>query len=77
MGLAICEERGETIMQKRIDFISFEEFQKLYKAEKDKSMKLAMLLMFGSGLRISEVIGLEKEMSACCRADVLKEKVNQ
>jgi len=47
-------------MGKRIDFISFEEFQKLYKAEKDKEMKLFMLLAFGSGLRISEVVGFKR-----------------
>ena len=46
--------------QKRIDFISFEEFQKLYKAEKDKRMKLFILLAFGSGLRISEIVGYKR-----------------
>jgi len=45
---------------KRIDFISFEEFQQLYKAEKDKEMRLAMLLGFGSGLRISEIVGYKR-----------------
>lgn len=47
--------------QGRIDFVSFEEFQKLYKAEKDKRMKLFMLLGFGSGLRISEIVGLQRK----------------
>jgi len=46
---------------KRIDFISFDEFQKLYKAAKDKKLKLAMLLGFGSGLRISEIIGFQRK----------------
>jgi integrase len=46
---------------KRINFISFEEFQKLYKAEKDKEMKLVWLLGFGSGLRISEIIGYKRK----------------
>lgn len=46
---------------KRIDFISFEEFQKLYKAEKDKQMKLFILLAFGSGLRISEIVGFKRK----------------
>jgi len=45
---------------KRIDFISFEEFQQLYKSEKDKTMKLFMLLGFGSGLRISEIVGYKR-----------------
>lgn len=47
-------------MNNRIEFISFEEFQKLYKACKDKELKLAMLLGFGSGLRISEIIGFQR-----------------
>lgn len=47
--------------QKRIDFISIEEFQKIYKAEKDKSLKLFMLLGFGSGLRISEIVGFQRK----------------
>ena len=56
---------------KRVEFISFEEFQKLYKAStKDKQLRLAMLLGFGSGLRISEIIGLKKQLSRCCKADV-------
>ena len=62
-------------MAKRIDFIDETEFEKLYKAEKDKSMRLAMLLMFGSGLRISEVLGLKEEKSACCGADLFVEEV--
>lgn len=46
--------------QKRIEFISFEEFQKLVKACKDKELKLAMILGFGSGLRISEIVGYKR-----------------
>jgi len=48
--------------QKRINFISFEEFEKLYKAEKDKKIKLCILLGFGSGLRISEIIGYKRKL---------------
>jgi integrase len=48
-------------MKNRIEFISFEEFQTLYKACKDKELKLAMLLGFGSGLRISEIIGFQRK----------------
>jgi len=47
--------------QKRIDFISFDEFKKLYAKEKDKKMKLCILLGFGSGLRISEIIGYKRK----------------
>ena len=48
-------------MVNRIEFISFEEFQELYKRCKDKELKLAMLLGFGSGLRISEIIGFQRK----------------
>ena len=47
--------------QKRIDFINFEEFQKLYKAEHDKKIKLCILLGYGSGLRISEIVGYKRK----------------
>ena len=46
---------------KRIEFISFEEFQKLYKQCKNKKLKLALILGFGSGLRISEIIGYQRK----------------
>jgi len=46
---------------KRIKFISIEEFEKIYKAEPDKIMKLCILLGFGSGLRISEIIGYQRK----------------
>ena len=48
-------------MKNRIEFISFEEFQKLYKACKDKELRAALLLGFGSGLRISEIIGYQRK----------------
>jgi len=44
-------------MKKLIRFISTEEFRKILKAEKDNSRKLAYVLGFGSGLRISEIVG--------------------
>jgi site-specific recombinase XerC len=44
-------------MGKLIKFISTEEFRKVLKAEKDNSRKLAYVLAFGSGLRISEIVG--------------------
>ena len=43
--------------KKLIRFISTEEFRKVLKAEKDNSRKLAYVLAFGSGLRISEIVG--------------------
>jgi len=42
---------------KLIKFITLEEFKKILKAEKDRKYKLAFVLGFGSGLRISEIIG--------------------
>lgn len=37
--------------------ITQEDFEKLFKAEKDKATRLAMLLGFEGGLRISEIVG--------------------
>lgn len=62
---------------KRIDFISFQEFQKLYKAEKNPEMRVILLLGFGSGLRLSEIVGLEKEISNCCKAYLTEKKVEE
>ncbi len=44
-------------MKKLIRFISTDEFRKILKAEKDNNFKLAYVLAFGSGLRISEIVG--------------------
>jgi integrase len=46
---------------KLIKFITIEDFQKIYKAEKKKEYKLAFALAFGSGLRISEIVGLKNK----------------
>ena len=43
--------------QKLIRYIEIEEFKKVLKAEPDKKLKLAYVLGFGSGLRISEIAG--------------------
>jgi len=48
-------------MKKRIDFITFEEFTELVKKCKDKELKVAMILGYGSGLRISEIIGYQRK----------------
>lgn len=42
---------------KLIRFISTEDFRKILKAEKKNEFKLAYVLAFGSGLRISEIVG--------------------
>lgn len=65
--------------QKRITFISFDEFKKIYRAAReDKKLQLAILLGFGSGLRISEIIGLEAQFSRCCNAEIkrIRKQVN-
>ena len=46
-------------MRKLPKIITQEEFEKLFKAEKDKKTRLAMLLGFEAGLRISEIVGLK------------------
>jgi len=48
-------------MKNRIEFISPEEFTELLKKNKDKDLEVAMILGFGSGLRISEIIGFQRK----------------
>ena len=45
------------MVSKLITFLTIDEVQKLIRAEKRKKYKLAIALGFGSGLRISEIIG--------------------
>lgn len=47
--------------QKLIHFLTIEEVQKLLKAEKRREYKLAIALGFGSGLRISEIVGSKRK----------------
>jgi integrase len=54
---------------KRIEYISPEEFTKLYKAEKDEEMKLVLLLGFGAGMRISEIVGLKRKVCKCHKVE--------
>jgi len=42
-------------------FITQEEFEKIFEVEKNKEYKLAFLLGFESGLRISEIVGLKAQ----------------
>lgn len=44
-----------------ITYIKEEEFDKLLKAEKKREFKLAYLFAFGSGLRISEIVGYKRK----------------
>lgn len=72
--------------------ISQEEFEKLFEEvikleskakkkshkERIKEYRIAMLLGFEAGLRISEIVGLRKEISSCCKAHIIekREKIN-
>ncbi len=51
-------------MRKLPKIINQEEFEKLFKAEKDKEVRIAMLLGFEGGLRISEIVGLKGKVPA-------------
>lgn len=57
-------------MRKLPKIITQEDFEKLFKAEKDKRTKLAMLLGFEGGLRISEIVGLENKVPALTKENV-------
>ncbi len=46
--------------KKLIKYIEMDEFKKVLKAEKDRRYKLSYVLGFGSGLRISEILGPAK-----------------
>jgi len=58
------------VASKLIKFISTEEFRKVLKAEKDNSRKLAYVLAFGSGLRISEIVGLREQICPHCKSEL-------
>ena len=62
-------------MTKLINYIKEEEFEKLFKAEKDRKYKLAMLFAFGSGLRISEIIGYKRKTGEEIKA-LTKEQID-
>lgn len=53
-------------MVKLVNYIKREEFEQIIPFEKNKRCQLAYRLGFGSGLRISEIIGLEWLYSRCC-----------
>lgn len=58
-------------MGKLIRHIEMEDFKKVLKAEKEKKFKLAYALGAGSGLRISEIVGLKEELSRCHKAEII------
>ena len=57
-------------MRKLPKIITQEDFEKLFKAEKDKKTKLAMLLGFEGGLRISEIVGYKDKVPALTKDNV-------
>lgn len=48
------------MVRKLINFIELHDFKKILKVTKDKGTKLAFVLGFGSGLRISEIVGYKE-----------------
>lgn len=62
-------------MGKLIKFISTDDFNKILKAETSKEFKLAYVLAFGSGLRISEIVGPAKNSNQEIKA-LTKEQVD-
>ena len=67
-------------MKQLIEYITVEEFSKLMRAEKGKKFRLAYLLAFGSGLRISEIIGYKRKDNKEIKpltADQVNIKANQ
>lgn len=61
--------------QKLIRFIEIDEFKKVLFKEKDKKFKLAYVLGFGSGLRISEIVGPAKNSNQDIKP-LTKQQVN-
>jgi len=62
-------------MSKKLpDIITEEELVKLLAEVKSKKHALSYLLGFYECMRISEIVGLGKEMSSCCKADITKVK---
>lgn len=61
-------------MARLIKYLELEDFTKILKAEKDRRYKLVYVLAFGSGLRISEILGPAKnsnqEIKPLCAREV-------
>ena len=61
--------------QKLVRFIEISDFKKVLSAEKDRKFKLAYVLGFGSGLRISEIVGPAKNSNQDIKP-LMKEQVS-
>ncbi len=57
-------------MKKIPTFITQEEFEKIFEYEKDKNYKLAFLLGFEAGMRISEIVGLKDKIKPLGKAQI-------
>jgi len=60
--------------QKLIKYIEIDDFKKVLAAEKDKKFKLAYALAFGSGLRISEIVGYGEKIKPLTKEMIDLEK---
>lgn len=54
-----------------------EEFVKIIKNTNQEHHKLAFLLGFGSGLRISEIVGQKRKLTNCCEEKVRKQNIKE
>ncbi len=61
-------------MKTLITAISPDDFSKLIRKTHKKQFKVAFLLGFGSGMRLSEIVGSCKRKSNCCNTNLIKEK---
>ena len=64
-------------MKKLPKIINQEEFEKIFIAENNKEAKLAMLLGFEAGMRISEIVGLKSYESKCCKVGIIEKKIKE
>jgi len=55
--------------------INEEEFVKLIKNTKKPKHRIAFLLGFAAGLRVSELTGIRKKISNCCKGDIISKIV--
>ena len=53
--------KNEKKSRKLPEYINFEEFKKLIKETVSKEHRLAFILAFGSGMRISEIVNLQRQ----------------
>lgn len=62
------------VKRKIPEIISEEELVRVLQATKQDSHKVAFILGFYQGMRVSEIVGLKKATSRCCDAEISKTK---